>query len=272
MRSDRVVLPSIPLRQDSSFQQCVKDLPVENLIAEILSQYLRRNFPGATYHCAYEAGFSGFWTREALTAQDIDCIVVNPADVATTNKERQCKTDRIDAQKLARELANGALRAIYVPDRRAQEDRSLVRLRASFVRKQTRAKNQIKALLEYYGITPRGHAGSAERHCSGKYIQWLQEVPFCNPSGKAAMDTLLSELLSLRESIARLTRQIRLLAGQDLYRHRIELLQSVPGVSLLIAMSLLTELVTMDRFDSLDSLASFFGLVPGEPPAETDRS
>jgi transposase len=190
--------------------------------------------------------------------------VVNPADVATTNKERQCKTDRIDAQKLARELANGGLRAIYVSDRRAQEDRSLVRLRASFVRKQTRTKNQIKALLEYYGITPKELPGSAERHWSGKYLQWLQQVIFSNPSGKTAMETLLSELLSLRESITRLTRQTRVLAGEDLYRHKIELLLSVPGVSLLIAMTLLTELVTMDRFDTLDSLASFVGLVPGE--------
>jgi len=231
---------------------------------EILAQYLERNFPGATYHCAYEAGFSGFWTYEALTAQGIDCMVVNPADVATTNKERQSKTDRIDAQKLARELANGGLRAIYVPHRSAQEDRSLVRLRASFVRKQTRSKNQIKALLEYYGITPEDIAGSAERHWSRKYIQWLQEAPFYNPSGRAALDALLTELLSLRESIARLTRQIRTLAEQDAYRRRIELLLTVPGVSLLIAMTFLTELVTIDRFDGLDSLASFVGLVPGE--------
>jgi transposase len=191
-------------------------------------------------------------------------VVVNPADVATTNKERQYKTDRVDAHKLARELSNCTLRAIYVPDRQAQEDRSLVRLRASFVRKQTRAKNQIRALLEYYGIHPKEVAGSPERHWSGAYIQWLQNVPFCHPSGRAAMDALLGELLSLRETIAHLTRQIRLLASQDRYRDRIELLCSVPGVSLLIAMTLLTELVTIDRFDGLDTLASFVGLVPGE--------
>ena len=231
---------------------------------EILAQYLRRNFPGAAYHCVYEAGFSGFWTHHSLTALGIDCVVVNPADVATTNKERQCKTDRIDAQKLARELSNGALRAIYVPGRKAQEDRSLVRVRANFVRKQTRTKNQIKALLEYYGLRPKEATGSAERHWSKAYIRWLQEVPFCHPSGRAAMDVLLGELLSLRESIAHLTRQIRLLASQDLYRNRTELLCSVPGVSLLIAMTFLTEIVSIERFDGLDSLASFVGLVPGE--------
>jgi hypothetical protein len=29
--------------------------------AEILGRYLRRNFPDATYHCVYEAGYFGFW-------------------------------------------------------------------------------------------------------------------------------------------------------------------------------------------------------------------
>lgn len=231
---------------------------------EILAHYLKRNFPGATYHCVYEAGFSGFWTHEALGAFGIDCMVVNPADVATTNKERLCKTDRIDAQKLARELSNGTLRAIFVPSRDAQEDRSVVRLRAGFVRKQTRTKNQIRALLEYYGIHPEEAAGSPERHWSGAYIQWLHQIQFSSPSGRTALDTLLGELLSLRESIARLTRHIRILANQEHYRNNVELLCGVPGVSLLIAMTFLTEIVSIDRFDGLDSLASFVGLVPGE--------
>ena len=34
--------------------------------ARVLAGYLKKNFPGANYHAAYEAGFSGFWLQESL--------------------------------------------------------------------------------------------------------------------------------------------------------------------------------------------------------------
>ena len=58
-------------------------------------------------------------------------------------KERRTKTDRVDAAKLARSLANGELTPIYVPERAAREDRTLIRMRMEFVHKQTRTTNQI---------------------------------------------------------------------------------------------------------------------------------
>ena len=41
---------------------------------ETLSKYLRKNFPGANYLCAYEAGFSGFWLHDQLKELGIDCM------------------------------------------------------------------------------------------------------------------------------------------------------------------------------------------------------
>ncbi len=96
---------------------------------EKLTHYLQRTFPGATYHTVYEAGFSGFWLHDQLKEKGIDCMVVNPADVPTKNKERAGKTDRIDCRKLARGLRNGEIKGIYVPSRVKVEDRSLVRTR-----------------------------------------------------------------------------------------------------------------------------------------------
>ena len=57
----------------------------------VLSNYMRRNFPGATYHAAYEAGYTGFWIHDQLHEKGIDCMVVNPADVPTKDKERSGK-------------------------------------------------------------------------------------------------------------------------------------------------------------------------------------
>jgi len=88
--------------------------------ADILARYLKKNFPGANYYAAYEAGFSGFWLQETLQSQGINCIVVNAADVPTKGKERNQKNDNVDSRKIAYALRKGDLEAIYVPSKECQ--------------------------------------------------------------------------------------------------------------------------------------------------------
>ena len=54
---------------------------------EVLAGYLEKHFPNGSYHSAYEAGFSGFWAHYRLMSLGIKNIVINPADVPTTQKE-----------------------------------------------------------------------------------------------------------------------------------------------------------------------------------------
>jgi transposase len=227
-----------------------------------LVNYLRRNFPCAHYHIVYEAGYCGFWIHEAFTREGIDCIVVNPADVPTRDKEHAHKTDPVDARKLARSLRNGDINAIYVPLRASQEDRSLVRLRHQFVQKQTRCKNQLKALLSYYGISIPDEVSTT--HWSRKFITWLEQVTFQRASGNITVTMLLEELKSLRGMIANVTKQIRLLSTQEPYTASIELLRTIDGISVLSGMIFLTEIVDVHRFQNTDQLASYCGIVPGE--------
>ena len=230
--------------------------------AEVLLAYLRRHFPGARYHCVYEAGYEGFWMHDQLRTLGAECIVVHPADVPTSDKERQFKNDPVDADKLARDLSTGALRAIYVPARGLVEDRSLIRMRSCFVRKQTRCKNQIKALLEFYGHrVPEEHM---ERYWSRAYIRWIESLTMERPSGSQALHALVQELLFLRQTIAQINRQIRSLAHEEPYASVVPWISSISGVSLLAAMIFVAEVVDINRFANLDELASYVGLVPGE--------
>lgn len=236
---------------------------------KVLVEHLKRHFPGAIYHTVYEAGYFGFWIHRALTKLGVHSMVINPADVPTTDKERHTKTDRVDAAKLAWALATGGLRAIYVPEREAEEDRSLVRMRASFVHKQTRTKCQIKAMLRYYG--EQLPEDITDRYWSRAYISWLESRMFQYESGRAAFQALLKELLSLRTTIADLTKRMHALSRTERYRKRVELLLTVTGVSLVAAMVFLTEIVTLERFKKLDHLLSYVGLVPGEHSTGDDE-
>lgn len=241
-------------------EQCEHKTFTQPPQADKLVHYLKRNFPGAAYQAVYEAGFSGFWTHDQLREQGVHCIVANPADVPTTNKERTGKRDPSDSRKLARSLRNRELKAIYVPARSKLEDRSLVRTRQSMVRKQTRCKNQIKSILFFYGIDlPEELVRSA---WSQKFFRWLEDLQMTRASGDLALKAHVDELGHLRQIIASLNRAIILLSRQAEYGEMVRLLRTVPGISTLAAMIFLTELCDLARFASLDKLASYVGLIP----------
>lgn len=237
---------------------------------KLLVNYLHRHFPNATYHCVYEAGYCGYWICDELRAFGIDCIVINPADVPTMDKERKHKTNKVDARKLARSLRNGELVPLYVPSRAALEDRTLVRLRHMFVSKQTRCKNQIKALLSFYGVTLPEDL--TDRYWSARYVAWVESLCLQSLSGTHALKTLLDELAHLRKNILDTTRAICALARTEPYASNVLYLTTISGISTLVAMILLTEIITVDRFRSLDDLACFVGLVPGERSSGDERT
>jgi transposase len=225
---------------------------------EILVSYLRRHFPGARCRAVYEAGFSGFWIHDRLKERGIPCLVANPADIPTRDKERRRKGDRSDSRKLARGLRSGQIEGIYVPPRATVEDRSLIRTRQAMVRKQTRCKNQIKSLLHFYGIPVPDISSSWSRN----FIRSLEALRLERQSGNLALNAHLTELIHLRRIIAQLNRDILALSRTDEYRTLVQLLRSVPGISTLSAMVLLTELGDLSRFPSLDKLCGYVGLTP----------
>jgi len=112
-----------------------------------LLAFLHNHYPDGIYHIVYEAGFCGFWALRIFRQHNIDCIIVNPADVPTTNKEKVNKSDPIDSRKLARTHENNELHSIYIPDTFHEELRALMRLRYHIIQSQTRIKNRIKGLL-----------------------------------------------------------------------------------------------------------------------------
>jgi transposase len=79
-------------------------------------------------------------------------MVVNPADIPTTNKEMVMKDDPRDSIKIARSLRNGDLTPIHVPSITTLADRGLVRTRSLIVKDLTRYKNRIKSFLYFHGI------------------------------------------------------------------------------------------------------------------------
>lgn len=229
---------------------------------EILIKYLRRNFPGGIYHSVYEAGFSGFWIHDELKASGIESIVINPADVPTTNKERDRKTDKVDSLKLSRSLRNGELDGIYIHNKNNYEDRSLIRSRESLVKDQTRIKNRIKGLMKFFGIEISEE--QVKTHWSRKFIEELENTEIIDEGAKISLTMYLEQLKSQRKIISTAIREIRKLSLSDKYKESVKYLVSIPGISILSAMIILTEIGDINRFNKLDKFLSYIGLIPSE--------
>lgn len=231
--------------------------------ADALKAYLDRNFPNARYHSVYEAGFSGFWAHYQLNEMGIQNIVVNPADVPTSQKEQLQKDDPTDSRKLARSLRADDLKAIYVPQPLTLAERSLVRLRATLVQDQTRCKQRIKSFLYFHGIPYPAEFEKLGTHWSRRFLTWLKEdVQLPHPAGREALSLLVKEVEQQRALLLEATRKIRALSQSEKYALGIKLLRSIPGIGLVTAMALLVEIESIKRFESTDQLAGFLGLVP----------
>jgi len=226
-----------------------------------LMKYLQKNYPGGIYHTVYEAGFCGFWIDRILREAGINNIVVNPADVPTSNKEKRRKTDRIDSKKLAKELSVNNLEAIYIPSEKSEAIRSLSRLRTQLVKDQTRLKNRIKSLLYFSGAKFPGN--DELKHWSAKFIKQLSEQEFVYKEKKITLDLLLESLKQNREKLVKVVKELRVVVREDKKTNKIiGHLLTVPGVGFITAVTLYTEIMEIKRFVKLDKLIAYIGLAP----------
>jgi len=229
---------------------------------EVLVNYLVENFPGGTYYSAYEAGFCGYWIHNSLLEMGVNSIVVNPADIPTTGKEKVQKDDTRDSIKIAKALRIGDLNPIYVPSIQTLEDRGLIRTRATLVKDLARYKCRIKSFLYFRGIEFPEAFSNPHTHWSNRFNKWLESIEIAEPSGKASLNALLDQSNHLRASILQVTKLIREVAKTDCYKIRQGFLRSIPGIGYLTAMLILTEIETTSRFANIDKLHGFVGLIP----------
>jgi len=229
---------------------------------EVLHHYLAKHFPNGTYYSVYEAGFCGFWIHDQLQSLGINSIVVNPADVPTTDKEKKQKTDRVDSNKLAKQLRNGDLEAIYTHKRDVLEDRSLIRMRSTLVKDLTRYKNRVKAELYFFGIKIPEQFNKNQSYWSRRFLDWLNELEFNQESGTDFFKILIEQVKTLRKHLLEVNKKVKTLSRKGYYQKRVNLLMSIPGIGLITAMVILTEIDNIHRFANQEKLRSYVGLTP----------
>ena len=227
---------------------------------KLLMKHLGKRYPGATFQVAYEAGFCGFGIQRSLKSSGVNCLVVNPADVPSTDKDKKRKSDKIDARKICRNLSNATLKSIYVPNMEMEHARSLVRQRGRLVKDQTRCKNRIWHLLMFSGL--KMDLDKPKDYWSRRFVEHILKLPCQTEALQQALQTAMEEYLFIRKLVGSTTKQIRALSLNPSLNKTQKLIQSIPGIGLLNSMIILTEIQDMNRFNTLDKLCSYAGIVP----------
>jgi transposase len=228
--------------------------PRYRVLKKLLTQ-----FTGGKMRIAYEAGFSGFNLYEELKADGMECIVVPPSLIPVESGNR-VKTDKRDSRKLAEYLESPLLKKVYVLSKEERADRQFVRTRRQLSNHRTDVVRQIKSLLLFHGIPL---AASDAGFWTRPVLRALRSIA-PDEYVSRSLNVLIDLYEYLTQQVKHMSREVRRLARTERYARRVELLTSMPGVGVLSAMEILTELQDVSRFATADQTAAFLGLTPAQ--------
>jgi transposase len=225
---------------------------------EALKRILQR-YKGHRLEAVYEAGYFGFWLHDRLSNYGAECIVTPPS-LIPQEYGNKVKTDRRDSRKLAHFLAKGLLKRVWVPTEKERYHRQVIRRRRQLVRDRTRTQSRIKAELKLYGFDISAPHGS----WTNTFLVNLGRIRFNDRWMQASFNRLLEQYYFLDEQVARQTGLLQQLSKTELYKERVEILTTIPGIGTVAAMELLLELQDIKRFQRADQLAAYVGLTPSQ--------
>jgi len=93
-------------------------------------------------------------------------------------------------------------------------------------------------------------------------MKWIEGVPMKEESGRQALKILVDEARSQKELLKSILKNITELSQSKKYHERVKLLRTIPGIALINAMLILTEVEDINRFPNAERFASYIGLIP----------
>jgi len=229
---------------------------------EAVRKLVKKLGPADELRACYEAGPTGYVLYWQLTALGVRCDVVAPTLVPVKPGDR-VKTDRRDAQKLARSYRAGDLTPVWVPDAAHEALRDLVRAREAAKTDQLRARHRLSKFLLRHGRRPP----VGTKAWTQKYLAWVnQTVHFEQPAQEATLLDYVHEVDHVADRLTRLERAITdaVALAPPAMRAVIDALQALRGIALISAVTIVAEVGALTRFTRARQLMGYSGLGPRE--------
>jgi transposase len=209
----------------------------------------------APVRVVYEAGPSGYGLARACAGAGISCVVAAPSRIRPAAD--RVKTDRRDAERLARLLRLGEITPVRVPGPEEEAARDLVRAREDARGDLMRARHRLSKLLLRHGAVYDATAWTRT------HDQWLRRQRFQDGPLAIVFDECYGRMVDAKTRRDALDQAIAELAATPPYVDVVDRLVCLRGVSTLTAFALSVELGDWNRFRP-ESLGPFLGLTPSE--------
>lgn len=212
--------------------------------------------PGPVRAC-YEAGPTGYGLYRAAVAAGIGMQVIAPGKTPRGPSDR-VKTDRRDAELLARLLLAGSLTRVVVPPPEVEAAREMTRAHDACRRDLMNARHRVsKMLLRHGRVYPKSTTWTVGHR------RWLSQQRF----EQAASDRVFADLLAAVDGIsarkAAIAHELSGLATDEQWWPTVARLRAFRGLDTLTALSLHLELGgDWRRFERATSLSAWLGLTP----------
>jgi transposase len=199
-----------------------------------------------------EVGTHSAWVREIIAGFGHEVLVANPR-LMEGSKRRRRKSDRIDAEKLARlgRMDPKSLHPIRHRSTEVREDLVVLRARDALVKSRTELINSVRGQVKSMGGRVTGCSSVAFSQKAAAEIP--EEV-------HETLQPLLRLIATLSEEITTFDQRIEKLAAEK-YMHT-QLLRQVSGVGPVTALAYVLTLETPLRFARSRDVGPYLGLVP----------
>lgn len=211
-----------------------------------------RGLPGRVVGVGLEAGPLSQWLYQHLAEAGFATVVMEPRQVKGALKAMPIKTDRRDAEGIARLLQMGWFRSVHCKSLSAQEMRALLSSRKAIQQATLSLELSIRGVLRNFGL-------KMGQVAKGRFEQRVLELAEGNPMLEAAATPILSARRALRQELAGMEKLLRDHAKSDRVCRQ---LMTMPGVGFRVALTVKAAIDDPERFRSSRDVGPWAGLTP----------
>ena len=226
---------------------------------EVIKKVMKKLGKPEYLRVCYEAGPTGYALYRLLSDMGIHCEVIAPSLIPQKPGER-IKTDRRDSIRLAQLYRAAELTSIYIPNPDDEALRDLVRCREDAKEDELRAKHRLSKFLLRNDLKPPAGVNK----WTVKYFHWLDKLKFENAHLRVVFQEYYHQLKELKQRLLRLEEEINIHAKEGIHAEKVQALQSLRGIALITATSIVAEIGSFKRFSTPRQFMAYVGLIPSE--------
>jgi transposase len=200
------------------------------------------------------------WSRTYELSKDLveEIILAHPLKVKAIASAK-IKTDAVDSRTLAQLLMADLIPQAHLRKGDNRVKQRVIRHRAFMVVMRTRVKSRIHSLVDSQLLSPQILQAKPTNLFSKRGMEWLTSLQWTKAEDKKLVESHLRIMEAINQEISTTNDMVKENYEKD---RDAQLLTTIPGIGVTLAMLISTEIDGVERFRSPSKLCSYAGLVP----------